>query len=452
MTSVQSVPRVPYLYLMSRMLHFAEDPLRAMEAITRQKKFADLFQIDLQIQKLNWIAHPDYADYILHQYPLLYTRDNMFNQTVRNLFGNNLAVSDGDVWERRRWFAGPQFTSEAANSYFDVMIDTTQQELDNRWAPNAGKSPIPVLTEVLHLTNRVMSRLMFGPDVPRDVSDAIGNGLEIREGYTGRFLALSFLPEEVVPGYRAFHKADKQINDAFKQQIVQHRSMGESAPGILGKLIRKQDANGRGLTDEAIRVELGGMFVGGRDAIGAATGWTLYLLDQHPEMARVVQDELTSVLDGKPPTLKSLQTLKHLHNAVNEALRLYPAVWFAAPRTNQMDDIMLGYKVEKGSLNFVNLFLMHRNPSIWEDGDRFIPSRFESLTDLQQRAFRPFAYMPHQCLGAHVAALEVALVCAMILQRFRIETITPYPMDNIPYDLRTTVRPGNPIPAHIYRL
>ena len=78
-------------------------------------------------------------------------------------------------------------------------------------------------------------------------------------------------------------------------------------------------------------------------------------------------------------TQNDLAKMKYLECCVKEALRLYPSVPIIG-RNVEKDCIIDGQEVRKGTSLIVFVHLLHRNSSIWERPEEFIPERFLETT------------------------------------------------------------------------
>ena len=94
-------------------------------------------------------------------------------------------------------------------------------------------------------------------------------------------------------------------------------------------------------------------------------------------MQKVI-DEQREIFQNNPEeevTQAHLAKMKYLECCVKEALRLYPSVPIVA-RKFEKDAIIDGQVVEKGWAAYVFVYLLHRNPLIWDKPEEFIPERF----------------------------------------------------------------------------
>ena len=81
------------------------------------------------------------------------------------------------------------------------------------------------------------------------------------------------------------------------------------------------------MTDEQLRVEVTTFLLAGQETTSLALTWTWYLLSQHPAAQRRLEDELDTVLDGRPPEYADLANLPYTRMVIDEAMRLYPPAW-----------------------------------------------------------------------------------------------------------------------------
>jgi cytochrome P450 len=82
----------------------------------------------------------------------------------------------------------------------------------------------------------------------------------------------------------------------------------------------------------------------------------------------------------------------------------------------------------------VTPWLLHRDPRWWpREPEAFRPARFMAATEdwtpepIARGAYIPFGLGPRVCLGQHFAQLEMTLIAALLLQRFRLSTLTDAP-------------------------
>jgi cytochrome P450 len=108
-------------------------------------------------------------------------------------------------------------------------------------------------------------------------------------------------------------------------------------------------------------------------------------------------------------------------------MRVLPPV-MAVARVAKRDDVLGGIPIEAGATVVVLIHGAHHNPGTWSEPERFDPSRF--LSDVPARSARratiPFGAGRRMCIAATFARMEIALIVAMVSQRFELD-LAPQP-------------------------
>jgi cytochrome P450 len=145
-----------------------------------------------------------------------------------------------------------------------------------------------------------------------------------------------------------------------------------------------------------------------------------------------------STLSSAAPTLDELDRLDVLDSVIRETLRIAPA----APWTTRIaaDDVAIGgYSVPKGTEVVISIFHTHRSEPCYDNPNRFDPSRWRRIRpDVFE--YSAFSAGSRACIGSGFALLEMKVVLAMILRRFRLELYSRRPVDPV---LNITLAPRN---------
>jgi cytochrome P450 len=119
-----------------------------------------------------------------------------------------------------------------------------------------------------------------------------------------------------------------------------------------------------------IRDEIATIITAGHETTAAALGWALYLLDLHPGIEQHLADEARRVLEDRLPAAEDVERLKFTRMVAEEALRLYPPA-HTLTRIALGPDRLGDVSVPKGAVVLISPWLLHRNPTLWRDPDRF---------------------------------------------------------------------------------
>lgn len=106
-----------------------------------------------------------------------------------------------------------------------------------------------------------------------------------------------------------------------------------------------------------------------------------------------------------------------------------------------------GFRIPAGTNVAVGIYALHRDPTLWEDPERFDPDRFAShrMRGLDRWQYLPFGAGPRSCIGDHFAMLEATLGLATIIRATTIESL----QEDFPLSLPFTMTAGGPIRARV---
>jgi cytochrome P450 len=223
-----------------------------------------------------------------------------------------------------------------------------------------------------------------------------------------------------VPRNVEYNRALKVLNDTIYPLIAEARKNPKD--DLLGMLLAMRDQDtGEGMTDQQARDEVVTIFFAGHETTATSMTWMFYLLSQHPEVEEQLRAEIESVLEGRAPTFAELPKLTYMQQVIHETLRLYPAAYLFA-REAVTEDTIDGYPIPAKTLIFITPYITHRDPNYWPDPERFDPQRFtpENSAGRPRHVYYPFGEGPHLCIGNNFALMEMQLILAIALQRFRL--------------------------------
>ncbi|KAF7492036.1 Cytochrome P450 4c3 [Sarcoptes scabiei] len=193
------------------------------------------------------------------------------------------------------------------------------------------------------------------------------------------------------------------------------------------------------LTLEDLREEVDTFMFAGHDTTSHAISWILYMLGLHPDVQQKVWQEINSILPNKIDgdddddddddenydiTIEQIKQMKYLDCVIKEVLRIYPTAPFIGRDLTEDTDIN-GYLVPKGTTVGIFTYVLHRDPQIFPEPERFRPERFlpENCNGRHPFSFIPFSAGPRNCIGQKFAMNEIKIVTVKIVKRFRLRSI-----------------------------
>jgi cytochrome P450 len=322
---------------------------------------------------------------------------------------------NSDEHRRHRRLLMPAFHKSRIDGYRDEMVRITEGALA-RYRPGEVRDVHDDLTEV---TLRVATKTLFGED---EGERGVALARMMQQWLVTMFSPLMMLPRLDVRGmpYRRFLDLTNAI-DRETAAIVRAKRARDTAGStdMLSTLLAARDEDGSALDEDELIGHAGVIFAAGHETSTNALAWTLFLLSQHPQVARDLEDELDGVLRGAPPSVEALGKLPLLDAVVKESMRVLPPVPMH-PRIVAEDSELGGHRLPAGSELFLSIFHMHHDPAVFPDPHRFDPRRWETIKPTVYE-YNPFSAGPRMCIGASFAIMEIKIVLATMLQRFRLE-------------------------------
>ena len=83
--------------------------------------------------------------------------------------------------------------------------------------------------------------------------------------------------------------------------------------------------------------------------------------------------------------------------------------------------MIAGRYVPAGVTVETNPYATARDPVVFKDPDNFVPERWLDATPQMQNMSRPFSMGPRNCIGRHLAEVNLQLTVSRLYQLFNIE-------------------------------
>ena len=281
---------------------------------------------------------------------------------------------------------------------------------------------VDISKEMMAVTLKIVAEAMFSSNVD-DAIGIVGNQLELlNEMVIARFSNPFRLPISVpTPKNLEERRSVAKLDDVLKPIIEDRRNSKGRFDDLLAMLMEAKDEDsGEQMSNQQLRDETITIFLAGHETTSLALSWLWYLLDKNPVEAQKLYDEIDTILQGRTPGMQDLPQLVQTRAVIDEVLRLYPPAWVIG-RKNIEDDTIGGYHIPKGYALLIPVYTIHHDPRIWDEPERFNPERFkkENIKDIHRFAYFPFGGGPRQCIGNNFALMEMTLVAATLLQKFR---------------------------------
>ncbi|KAG7571862.1 Cytochrome P450 superfamily [Arabidopsis suecica] len=280
-------------------------------------------------------------------------------------------------------------------------------------------------------------------DVARRVSQLIDE-IVYRAGAGN---AADYLP--ILRWITDFEKGVKELAsrvDEFLQSLVDEKRVGkEKGNTMMDHLLFLQETQPDYYTDVTLKGIIIVMILAGTETLAGTLEWAMLNLLNHQEVLEKARTEIDTKI-GFDRLIDEADTknLPYLQWIVLETLRLHPAAPTNVPHMTSDDCMLAGYDVPRGSMLLVNIWAMHRDPSIWEDPEMFKPERFEN-EKLNQKLLS-FGIGRRACPGVGLAHRLLSLALGSMVQCFEWQRIGEEYVDTRE-ELMAMMRPATPLLA-----
>lgn len=394
-----------------------------------------------------------------------FLKSDMMRFALYPLAGEGLFTANGELWQRQRKLMAPLFVPRAIESYAEDMVTCARRTVD-AWRDDQR---FELLTETTRLTMSVAGKTLFDADT-FDEADELGHALTVALEWSGWIVGRPFSVLHMVlkrrlerasltaPGWLApelaraaeafqgpiflpgrrgaeLRRAIALLDERVQRMIDEARQSAGERSDLLARLLSVRDESGAPMSDRQVRDEVLTLFVAGHETTATGLAWSLYLAARHPEIYAALEREVDSLSDD--PTVADLPRLGLAARVFKEALRLYPPVYIFG-RDSHGEVSLGGYELPSPTNILTSPLALHRNGALFPEPERFDPERFQPEAEASRHryAYLPFGAGPRICIGNHFAIMEAQLALAVILRRFRVESVA----DDVPHP-GATLRP-----------
>ncbi|XP_077997363.1 cytochrome P450 20A1-like [Glandiceps talaboti] len=337
---------------------------------------------------------------------------------VKPLFGpQSITYANGEDIVGRRRVYDPPFHHKAIRNYYPIFEEAADGMVMKIFSLPAEQH-IAISEYISVYVIRATSSVSFG-----DFFDSDEKAVTLLRHYETIFVTLNHEIAVDKPKEEKFAHALKEWHDLMRQ-AVQHRHdnpPGEQECSFIDVLIENCPTEERLLSDAIT------YFVASFHTTYFMMVWTFYYLTKHPEIQDKVYKEITDVL-GEDGTVNhdTLPKLVYLKRVFDETLRCAVIAPFAARVNYEKEMKIQGFTIPKGTGVVHALGVVHQDPKIWPNPDRFDPDRFsnEEASKRHPLAFSPFGFAGKRvCPGYRITYAEATVCFVALLRKFKFHLV-----------------------------
>ena len=337
------------------------------------------------------------------------------NSVLAGLLGRtSVLVIDEDVHKYRRRLMLAPFQQKAVAQHVGLMSELAADNI-TRWP--VGKD-FPAAPHMSQITLEVILRIVVGTTDPTRLADlraALRRLLTINSWDVIAFAKPELLQRRP---WRAVRRLIATTDRLLYAEIAERRADPQLADrtDALAMLIRATDDDGRSLSDRELRDQLITLLVAGHDTTATGLSWALERLTRHPDILTKAVAAADASAAGDPAGDEYLDAV------CKETLRIRPVVFDVGRILTQPVEFG-GYRLPAGVMVAPGVGLVHADPALYPDPDRFDPDRMVGAS-LTPTTWLPFGGGNRRCLGATFALTEMRVVLREVLLRVELATTT----------------------------
>ncbi|CAG7856216.1 cytochrome P450 family 4 subfamily V [biofilm metagenome] len=388
------------------------------------QRYGNLVAVRFINKKFLFITKPESIEQVFSQEAKGNANRDALHEAKKSMIGDGLASSKDETWTNQRRLMQPFFNKDTITVWQDVILADTQQIVERLKADTTRE--INITQEMKSLVQGIIARILFGQSVNDDEKHTLmANVDSIIKGAVPVLMADLLGKNWLKHLFFLQNARYKRAVNEFSGFVARAVASDKQAEGLIAQLSRARDKQSsyimpeQLLKDEAIT-----LFLAGQDTTINTLVWFFYLLGKHSEIHEHISAEIAA-FRHEPLTADLLQKYAYTKAALQETLRRYPA-GIGVSRNLSVDSINLdGHDIGRDTTLFVSLYATHHDPALWAKPNSFYPEHF---VDPEQTAKRHrFAYLPfgggiHNCIGRHLAELEMMLIIISLLREFRFKT------------------------------
>lgn len=355
-----------------------------------------------------------------------------------------IGQTDLSLWRRQRRWMRPVFHFQEVRRHYPKVCNEARAMVMRLHEDSPSPSPIRtnVHAELLKTTFRMLGRVIlnehqtstrrwFDDAKSEELRQAFEDGLQpfyqtTPQGRTAHATLQEFATHVLQTGGTT---SEAPVGDDVD-------ATPDATPTFTSRLLESGDASP--YSSRQLQVdELLTTAYAGHETTANTIAWCFYELARHPRQQAQLREAIRSacqrsgVVSPLQLSYAQLSAIDLLTGAVRETLRLWPVVANGPFRvTGDAGDAALG--LAPGTAFQTPHWVMHRNPAQWgSDASEFDMTRPLERGRWCEKAFMPFSVPPRDCVGRHVAMMEMRVLVATMVHHFRWDDRDPSDANNV---------------------
>jgi cytochrome P450 len=393
------LPPLPSLTRFQQTLSWGRDPAGLL--IRTASDLGDCFTLTMTGPPMIVVSHPDHVARVFEASP-----DDLLGGDANAVFSlalgpRNLLSLDGVEHDRIRREVGAPFTHRHVPAFADSIAAVVRRHVVG-WRNDATVVLQNLMQRVaLDVILEVALGSTAATDAVRDaVLDLVDRVAELgtrRRSSIGRDLLAV---------------ARRRVQSLCSEHVARSHDSPSHGDALLNQLAARIGDADRDSDTVTVVDQLVSLLIAGHETTATALTWAMCRILDDDDLLDALRAEGNEGGGGPTPLLDA---------TILETLRLHPA-FPVLPRTVTRRFEIGPYRLLPGDVVAPCSYLSHRHPAVWENPERFDPTRFLGKRP-GPAEFYPFGSGARRCLGMHFALLEMRIVLTETLRRWDVRPV-----------------------------
>jgi len=379
-----------------------------------QDRYGDIFRLNIAYEG-TWVilADPEAIKQVFTGDPKVFHAGEG-NQILAPILGrNSVLVLDEKPHMSQRKLLLPPFHGARMQGYEQTMREIAEREIAS-WPSN---TPYELRPRMQALTLEIILQTVFGlhgGERMAELREALRNFLDLTTDPKALLPMLLIGPGRV-RGFGPFRRRIDRVDQLIYSEIAERRGAEDvgDRDDVLSMLVAARHEDGSPMRDEEIRDELLTLLVAGHETTATSLAWAVERLSRNGDKLERLRTEVEEERED------------YVTATIQETLRLRPVISVVLRRLTESVEIG-GYELPAGLTVAPSVYLVHRNPEVYPEPQRFQPERFLDNPP-GTYTWIPFGGGVRRCLGASFAQFEMAVVLKELVKRWQIRPADPKP-------------------------
>ncbi|KAL8709813.1 MAG: hypothetical protein Q9225_007394, partial [Loekoesia sp. 1 TL-2023] len=367
--------------------------------------------------------------------------EEIYSVLTTPVFGKDVVydVPNAKFMEQKK-FIKYGFSTEALRSYVPLMQDEIQDFLQRTPAFQGQSGTLNLPPIMAQITLFTAARSLQGQEVREKLDTTFAKLYhDLDDGFQPINFMLPWMP---LPKNRRRDKAQQKMTQIYTDIINTRRASkkGKDSEDMIWSLMDSVYKDGTPLPDHEIAHMMIALLLGGQHNTSVTSSWIMLRLASKPHILEELYQEQVDVLGdlSKPLTFEDLDKLRLMTYTIRETLRLHTPIHSIMRKVkNPMPIEGTNMVVPPNHILLATPSAMGRTEKYFPNPMTWNPHRWETIANPEDQekekfdygyglvstgvdsTYLPFGAGRHRCIGEKYAYLQLTIIIAIMVRRFR---------------------------------